>query len=191
MPVDADTESYIADHFEKLRRKQTYSDPKRAEMAERLAERFKDTPKERKKPRAERPKDEAYETFKAVYAEARSIPYRSVKADGAEEYVQLDFIKLAEMRRRMGIPATETPLAWERTCRNYMTSDYITRYTIADLCTRIDIFMRGPIRKNDATRQDGKFIQTHRNGQGVGAIEGGAGAETRTARGERTFTRKS
>jgi hypothetical protein len=86
-------------------------------------------------PKTERPKDEAFETFCSEFVENREIPYRA----GTGDHVQL-----AALRKQLGIGSRETPERWTDAVRNYFKSP-LSKYTMADLCVRFDVFLQGSL----------------------------------------------
>lgn len=85
--------------------------------------------------KSERPKDEAYELFCSEFAEHRGIPYRGTKGD---------FTQLAGLRRQLRIENLKAPESWETSIHNYFGSPQ-NKYTLADLCCRYDVFLRGAL----------------------------------------------
>lgn len=108
----------------------------------------------------ERPRDEAYEGFTAAFQQYRGIPYRSVKGD---------FVELAGLRSRLHIANRKTPDRWEASIRNYLATPQ-GKYTLADLCSRFDVFMRG------ALDRFGKPIGENHGGQSDASNSGPAKA---------------
>jgi len=78
--------------------------------------------------------DEAYDTFCSEYLGQREVPYRSSKGD---------FVQLASLRKSLNLNGS-TPDRWVDAVRNYLSSP-LAKYTIADLCSRFDVFIHGGV----------------------------------------------
>jgi len=85
--------------------------------------------------RPERPKDEAYELWASEFLEHRKVPYQKKRAD---------FVKLSEIRKAFGLNGKGMPTGWVEAIHNYFSSP-LSSYTLADLCTRYDVFIRSPV----------------------------------------------
>jgi len=81
------------------------------------------------------PKDEAYETFAHEYAGRRGIPYRPQRGD---------FVQLAALRKALDCNCKGIPHRWVDAIGNYLSSP-LSKYTLADLCVRFDVFVQGEI----------------------------------------------
>jgi hypothetical protein len=79
--------------------------------------------------------DHAVVQFASRFEEERGIPY----AFGAGDYVQL-----LNLRNRLGLEKGECPEGWETACINYLASAF-GRYTMADMCSRYDVFLKTPL----------------------------------------------
>jgi hypothetical protein len=84
---------------------------------------------------AQRPKDPAFEIFNIEFKEHRQIPYRSGKGD---------HVQLSALRRQLGIATKETPPSWTDAIHNFFATP-LGKYTLADLCVRFDVFLKGPL----------------------------------------------
>jgi hypothetical protein len=87
------------------------------------------------KTKSERPKDEAFEIFCAEFNEHRTIPYAGTTGD---------HVQLAGLRRQVKIETRDTPPGWVDAIHNYFGTP-MSKYTLADLCTRFDVFLQGPL----------------------------------------------
>jgi len=90
---------------------------------------------ENKSPQKEHPKDEAYEIFAREFTEYRQTPYRPTKAD---------WVQLARLRKDFNYNSKGTPNCWVDAIRNYIASP-LSKYTLADLCSRFDVFVLGEV----------------------------------------------
>lgn len=81
-------------------------------------------------------KDEAYEIWCSEFAAQRGIPYQQGKKG--------DFVQLSHLREDLGLKGKVTPDRWLEAIHNYFKTPQ-GRYTLADLCCRFDVFMRGPL----------------------------------------------
>lgn len=80
-------------------------------------------------------RDEAYETFAERFELERHTPYRHQRAD---------FIQLASLRKALGTESKAAPAGWGNVVDNYLASP-LGRYTMADACSRYDVFLAGPV----------------------------------------------
>lgn len=82
-----------------------------------------------------KPKDDAYELWCSEFAEARKVPYRSTKAD---------FVQMASLRKAYKLNGSGLPTGWVDAVKHYLSSP-LSKYTIADLCSRYDVFVSGEV----------------------------------------------
>ncbi len=80
-------------------------------------------------------RDEAYDYFAEQFNKYREIPYRPTKGD---------FVQLASLRKALGAGHRSRPSGWEMACTSYFESP-IPRYTLADLCSKFDVFKKGRV----------------------------------------------
>jgi hypothetical protein len=80
-------------------------------------------------------RDEAYETFANEFRAKRLVPYQSKSGD---------FVRLASLRKALGTVSKASPEGWHKALGHYFGSP-LSAYTIADLCSRFDIFIAGPV----------------------------------------------
>ena len=124
--------------------------------------------------------DPAYEAFCSEFAEHRGIPYRGSKGD---------FVQLAGLRTVLGCNGRGVPGNWIQAVHNYFASP-LNKYTLADLCTRYDVFLAS--RLNEFNKPDvtgGKL-----NGKGLAnqsrTAPGSTDFVSRTSRGEPRYIPK-
>jgi hypothetical protein len=86
-------------------------------------------------PSRQRRPDQAYEIFCSEFAGHRGVPYRGTKGD---------FVQLAGLRQALRCDGGGIPGDWSRAIRNYFATPQ-GRYTLGDLCSRYDVFLRGPL----------------------------------------------
>jgi len=91
-------------------------------------------PPKAEKPKAEKPKDEVYELFASEFARCRQVPYRNSKGD---------FVQLAGLRKHMNMNGRFMG-PWRAAVRNYFASP-LSKYSMADLCVRFDVFLAAPL----------------------------------------------
>lgn len=120
------------------------------------------TPAESTPEKALRPKDEAYETWSSEFIERRQCPYRHTKGD---------FVQLSTLRKALNLEARGVPDRWVDAVRNYLMTPQ-GKYTLADLCTRYDVFLRGaldrfskPIGEDNGQRKSGSASPGMAHGQ--------------------------
>jgi len=99
--------------------------------------------------------DPAYEHFAEKFRIHRKIPYRRNQKN--------DFIQLSALRRQMALPRCTTPLSWDTAVENYLGSP-LSKYTLADLCARFDVFIAGGVdrygKPNGSNQQHNNNTQT-------------------------------
>jgi hypothetical protein len=97
-------------------------------------------PKVKKKtpPKTERKKDPEYEIWAEAFKQNRGIDYRSGTGD---------FVQLASLRKTVRLDG-----CWPKAIHHYFNSP-LSKYTLADLCVRFDVFLHGPL------NQYGKPVQ--------------------------------
>jgi hypothetical protein len=79
--------------------------------------------------------DVSYDEFAAEFKKRNGFEYGSTKGD---------FIRLADLRKRFGIPSHSAIPNWARAIGNYFNTG-LSRYSVADLATRFDVFVRSEL----------------------------------------------
>jgi len=77
-------------------------------------------------------------------------------------------VKLSEIRKAFGLNGKGMPTGWVEAIHNYFSSP-LSSYTLADLCTRYDVFIRSPVNQygrplptTTITREPGDLQGFHR-----------------------------
>lgn len=96
--------------------------------------------------------DEAFETFSSEFVEHRKTPYRASKGD---------FVQLAALKKAFACTNGSAPPDWSAAIHNYLASP-MGKYTLADLCSRFDVFKAGKLDRfgkpeGSASKQQGRF----------------------------------
>lgn len=126
-----------------------------------------------------KPKDEAYEIWCSEFAEHRQIAYRGKAGEKG------DFVQLAGLRRQLEIGTREIPKNWKESIHNYFQTPQ-GKYTLADLCSRYDVFNLGALDRFNKPREEQNG--THQ----TSFIEGDPGttSDRRNSRGDRLYIPK-
>jgi uncharacterized protein YdaU (DUF1376 family) len=83
-----------------------------------------------------RAKDLIFEKWREEFLEHRHMDYRHTKGD---------FVQLAGLKKALGLNGS-IPKDFEVTVHNYFGSK-LGKFTLADFCSRYDVFMQGPLDK--------------------------------------------
>lgn len=79
--------------------------------------------------------DDAFDWWATSFLGARSVPYQHKVAD---------FVRLAALRKACRVNGKGMPPQWQTAVRNYLASP-LPSFTLADLCSRFDVFVQGEV----------------------------------------------